>query len=223
MTSVSDIANIVNQGSSATAEEKNSNDLGQDDFLKLMTVQLQNQDPFKPMDDGQFIAQMAQFSTASGIGELQESFADLATAINGNQLLQYSSLVDREVMINSDVGFFNGEDDMNANITVPSSASGVSVKIYSQSGALLDHAELGPQAAGNINFEWDGTDANGDSLPSGKYVIRAETNYGGTITALDTNVMAKVESISMGVGGRPPMLNLQGIGQISSNSIAQIR
>ena len=223
MTSISDIASIVNGNSTSATQEANSNDLGQDDFLKLMTVQLQNQDPFKPMDDGQFIAQMAQFSTASGIGELQESFADLASAINGNQLLQYSSLVDREVLINSDTGYFDGANEMSASIDVPSTSSSLSVNIYSQSGALVDSAELGPQAAGEVSFAWDGTDADGYQLPPGKYVIKAETNYGGTITALDTNVMAKVESISMGVGGRAPTLNLQGIGTVSSNSIAQIR
>ena len=44
-----------------------SDSLGQNDFLKLMTTQLQNQDPFAPMDNGDFIAQMAQFSTVTGI------------------------------------------------------------------------------------------------------------------------------------------------------------
>ena len=41
--------------------------LGQEDFLKLMTTQLQNQDPFAPMENGEFIAQMAQFSTVTAI------------------------------------------------------------------------------------------------------------------------------------------------------------
>ncbi|THB75366.1 MAG: flagellar hook assembly protein FlgD [Gammaproteobacteria bacterium] len=223
MTSISDVANIVNQGSTATKEEKKSNELGQEDFLKLMTTQLQNQDPFKPMDDGQFIAQMASFSTASGIGELQESFEDLASAINGNQLLQYSSLVDREVLINSDTGFYDGSNEMTASVNVPASSSSLSVNVYSQSGVIVDSLELGPQAAGEVSFAWDGTDHEGDQLPPGKYVIKAETNYGGTVTALDTNVMAKVESISMGVGGRPPTLNLQGLGSMSTSGIAQIR
>ena len=44
--------------------------LGQEDFLKLMTTQLQNQDPFAPMENGDFIAQMAQFSTVSGIKDV---------------------------------------------------------------------------------------------------------------------------------------------------------
>lgn len=222
MTSISDISSIVNSNSTATKAE-DPNELGQEDFLKLMTVQLQNQDPFKPMEDGQFIAQMAQFSTATGIGELQESFAEFASSINGNQILEYSNLIDREVMINSDVGYFDGSDDLNANIDVPTSLSGLSVKVYSQSGALIDSVELGPQPAGQVNFEWDGTDSNGTEMPAGRYRVTAETLYAGETQALNTSVMAKVESISMGVGGRPPDLNLVGIGQVSTTAISQIK
>ena len=52
--------------------------LGQSDFLKLMTTQLQNQDPFEPMDNGDFIAQMAQFSTVTGITEVNESLSGIS-------------------------------------------------------------------------------------------------------------------------------------------------
>ena len=51
--------------------------LGQEDFLKLMTTQLQNQDPFAPMDNGDFIAQMAQFSTVTGITEINNNLTNL--------------------------------------------------------------------------------------------------------------------------------------------------
>lgn len=222
MTSISDISSIVNSNSTATKAE-DPNELGQEDFLKLMTVQLQNQDPFKPMEDGQFIAQMAQFSTATGIGELQESFAEFASSINGNQILEYSNLIDREVMINSDVGYFDGSDELNANIDIPASLSSLSVRVYSESGALIDSVELGPQPAGQVNFEWDGTDSNGTEMPAGRYRVTAETLYAGETQALNTNVMAKVESVSLGVGGRPPDLNLVGIGQVSTTAISQIK
>lgn len=222
MTSISDISSIVNGNSTAT-DTSNSSELGQEDFLKLMTVQLQNQDPFKPMEDGQFIAQMAQFSTASGIGELQESFAEFASSINGNQILEYSNLIDREVMINSDVGYFDGSDELNANIEIPASLSNLSVRVYSESGALIDSVELGPQSAGQVGFEWDGTDSNGTDMPAGRYRVTAETLYAGEAQALNTSVMAKVESVSLGVGGRPPDLNLVGIGQVSTTAISQIK
>ncbi len=222
MTSISDIASIVN-GNSATTDSSSSSELGQEDFLKLMTVQLQNQDPFKPMEDGQFIAQMAQFSTASGIGELQESFSEFASSINGNQILEYSNLIDREVTIDSDVGYFDGSDELNASIDIPTSLSNLSVRVYAENGALIDSVELGPQSAGQVEFEWDGTDSNGAEMPAGRYRVSAETLYAGETRALDTSVIAKVESVSLGVGGRPPNLNLVGIGQVSTTAISQIK
>ena len=55
-------------------EDKRANgqELGQEDFLKLMTTQLQNQDPFAPMENAEFIAQMAQFSTVTGIADIAD-------------------------------------------------------------------------------------------------------------------------------------------------------
>ena len=53
------------------------------DFLKLMTTQLQNQDPFAPMDNGDFIAQMAQFSTVTGITEINNNLTNLV--LNSSQ------------------------------------------------------------------------------------------------------------------------------------------
>ena len=55
--------------------------LGQADFLKLMTTQLQNQDPFAPMENAEFIAQMAQFSTVTGITEMGQSLNDISGQI----------------------------------------------------------------------------------------------------------------------------------------------
>ncbi len=51
-------------------EIKRASTLGQAEFLKLMTTQLQHQDPMKPMDNGEFLGQMAQFSTVAGITEM---------------------------------------------------------------------------------------------------------------------------------------------------------
>ena len=56
----------------------NKDTLGQSDFLKLMTTQLQNQDPFAPMENAEFIAQMAQFSTVTGIQDMGTELKDIA-------------------------------------------------------------------------------------------------------------------------------------------------
>ena len=59
-----------------------SDKLGQADFLKLMTTQLQNQDPFAPMENAEFIAQMAQFSTVTGITEISESLKGMSDQLS---------------------------------------------------------------------------------------------------------------------------------------------
>ena len=65
---------------SASPQRKSS--LGQEDFLKLMTTQLQNQDPFAPMENGEFIAQMAQLSTVTGITEMGQTLKGLSDKLN---------------------------------------------------------------------------------------------------------------------------------------------
>ena len=54
--------------------------LGQDAFLKLLTTQLANQDPLKPQDNGEFIAQLAQFSSLEKLTSIETSIKELAAA-----------------------------------------------------------------------------------------------------------------------------------------------
>ena len=83
----------------AQTNEAKSNELGQSDFLKLMTTQLQSQDPLEPMENGDFIAQLAQFSTVSGMETLVETVNTLASALTGGQALEASNLLGRGVLV----------------------------------------------------------------------------------------------------------------------------
>ena len=72
--------------------------LGQQDFLRLMVAQIQNQDPMQPQMNGEFLSQLAQFSTNDGVAKMQESLQQMATSLQSNQALQASALVGRKVL-----------------------------------------------------------------------------------------------------------------------------
>ena len=80
--SLNNILDKIGVRSPENTPTKRKNSLGQEDFLKLMTTQLQNQDPFAPMENGEFIAQMAQFSTVTGITEMGQTLKGLSDNLN---------------------------------------------------------------------------------------------------------------------------------------------
>ncbi|MFH1499441.1 MAG: flagellar hook capping FlgD N-terminal domain-containing protein [Verrucomicrobiota bacterium] len=91
-------------GAAATADTSNrvvQKQLGQEDFLKLLTVQLQQQDPMKPMDDTQSIAQMAQFSSLQQMTAISDGIAAMRI---DSQLASAGTLLGREVTMNATGG-----------------------------------------------------------------------------------------------------------------------
>lgn len=95
----SDILSLIN---SPQQQENSSDDLGQADFLELMVTQLQNQDPFEPLQSGEFIGQLAQFGTVSGVGELNNSFSALSSSLISSQSLGATNLIGKNALIPSD-------------------------------------------------------------------------------------------------------------------------
>lgn len=96
---VSPVSSIPGTAPSDTAQRVPQKALGQDDFLKLLTVQLAKQDPMKPMEDTSFIAQMAQFTSLQQTTEMTKGFASLKTS---SDLATASSLLGREVTVTND-------------------------------------------------------------------------------------------------------------------------
>lgn len=200
---------------------KSTGTLGQQDFLKLMVTQLQNQDPFKPMDSGQFLSQMAQFGTVSGIGDLQNSFKQLSSSLTSNQGLQASSLVGHEVAVPSAQGVLPAQGSMKAAVDVPSATSQVSVDITDGTGQIIKHMDLGPQASGLSQFSWDGTTDSGTRATAGQYTIKATANIGGQQTALNSYAVDTVNSVTLNNNGTGPSLSLSALGQVDLSQVKQ--
>jgi flagellar basal-body rod modification protein FlgD len=196
--------------------------LGQEDFLRLMVAQLENQDPNKPMENGQFLGQMAQFGTVSGITDLQKSFTDLAAALSSNQALQASALVGRSVLVNSTTADLGDNGEIKGAIDVPSTTPDVVVTIQDSSGQPVRHLSLGAQGEGLQNFVWDGLTDDGEAASPGQYRIQAAGMNNGEPVAMDTLIATPVESVSLGTGGQGITLNLSGYGALDFSKVRQI-
>lgn len=202
--------------------EQKKDSLGQADFLKLMTTQLNNQDPLKPMESGEFFNQIAQFSAVAGIQELQSSFQQVASAMYSSQTLQASAMVGRSVLIPSSTAELKPGEGISGTVELPASTNSLVVGVFDPAGQLVRRLDLGTQPGGDVRFTWDGRSDAGEAMPAGPYRIRAEARIDGEAVALNTLLAAKVESVTMGKGGQGIRLNLAGLGSVDLGDVKQI-
>lgn len=212
---------LNSSNTSNSNQGKDPGKLQMEDFMSLMTTQLMNQDPLKPMESGDFLGQIASFSTVSGISDLQSSFASFAKAMQSDQALQGSSLVGRSVLVPSSIGVMKPDSPMRGQINVAEPVSNLELKIYSSTGELVRTISMGP-ASGYTNFEWDGLNNDGEALPEGVYQFMATGSVNGKNTAFPTAVVAKVDSVLVGSGGQGLTINLAGIGSVPFSEVQEI-
>lgn len=177
------------------------NELGQEDFLDLMVAQLRNQDPMKPMEDGKFLTQMAQFSTSTGIQELKDSFRSFSESMHSGQTLQAANLVGRSVLAPTGFGQLKEGGSLSGSVELPESSGDVEVRILNQSGELVRSMGLGQQAAGSVPFKWDGLDDQGQAVPAGNYLIEASADTGNGAEAAETLIATEVENVTLNRSG----------------------
>ena len=197
-------------------------ELGQDDFLKLMITQFQNQDPFKPMENGEFLGQLAQFSTVNGIESLNSGFSSLAGSLQDEQALQAANLVGRSVMAVTDIGFLCDTGLVNGAVEIDGAVSNVQVEIKNASGEVVQRLNLGEQAGGLARFTWDGMNAEGERAPSDHYQVTARVVRGNNVESAPTLIQADVESVTLGRYGSGMTLNLFGGDALSLGQVYQI-
>jgi flagellar basal-body rod modification protein FlgD len=207
---------------SGTAAPKKTG-LGQEQFLKLMTTQMTHQDPTKPMQNGEFLSQMAQFGTVSGIQDLQQSFKDFAASISSDQALQAASLVGRTVSAPSEQGLLAAGGEIKGTVELPASSANVNLKILDPvTGDVIKIESLGGHSAGSVPFAWDGMNDNGTLASPGVYKVQVEAGIDGINTVLQPDIQARVESVSMGSGKNGIQINLSGLGSVSFNQVKKI-
>ncbi|ORT49329.1 flagellar basal body rod modification protein FlgD [Vibrio sp. qd031] len=198
------------QEQTKTQQTGGKNELKQDDFLSLLTKQLAHQDPFKPVENDQMIAQMASFATVDGINKMNTQFDSLNSSMTSNQALQASSLVGRDVLVPGAAGMKDQMGGLAAMVNLPTSVDNLMVRIENAAGELVRTFTAGANPAGESRVDWDGLDDTGNAMPAGRYNVKANGLVDGQNTEFDVSTYANVNSVLLGKGDGNVLLNLEG-------------
>ena len=216
-----DPMNILASQSSVAGATSSRDQLDQRSFLKLMIAQFKNQDPTKPKDPSEFLGQLAQFSTVSGIQEMQTSLGALADSLRSSNVLSGAVLVGRDVLTPaSEIAYTSGET-LTGSLEVPDGASSVDVTIKDSSGQLIRRMSV--QASGSATpFTWNGVGDNGVVAASGHYTIAATAKVGTATESAGVLLNTRVDSVTIDAQSNGLILNTRTVGAVPISDVRRV-
>lgn len=174
--------------------------LNEADFFQLLTAQLEHQDPLNPMSGDQFAAELAQFSTASGVQNLQAN-------VSGQQAV---GMVGHNVAVSGNTLVLGQSGAATGAFNLSAAAKNVSVAVKDATGKTVASLNLGAMPAGTQTFSWNGAGANGSTLAPGNYGFSV-TAAGANGAAVSATPYAVVPVTSVALGGQSgPVLDVGG-------------
>ena len=177
--------------------------LGKDEFLKILVAQLANQDPTKPEDSSQFVAELAQFSSLEAqqntVSSLNALMLGQATA---NQTAA-TTFIGKKIEFQGGGVQFDGVAQVSASATLQSPADKVAVSITNGNGQVVKTLQLGAHGPGEFAITWDGRDDKGAVLPPGSYNLQpAAFDAAGKAVSVGLSTSGTVSGVAF-QGGVP--------------------
>ncbi len=157
MTTINTVTNTTSNTSTNSGTAKLTADM--QTFLKLLTVQLQNQDPTNPMDPSKFTEQLVQFSQIEQQIQQTDKLDAMLVALNAGKAADALAYVGMEVQALGDTAYLEG-GEADWSYGVPTGASNVTLNVYDSAGKLV-YSESGETSAGRHDFTWDGMTKDG--------------------------------------------------------------
>ena len=146
--------------------------LGEHAFLRLLTTQLQYQDPLKPMDNVQFVTQLAQFSQLEQTTALKSQMESSLQYLASLNTYGAAGLLGREVQVSGGGVSLGSDRPVTLRYRVEDNAAKVGIRITDAGGTTVRFIDSGAQAAGAHDASWDGRDNQGRLLPNGRYTYQ---------------------------------------------------
>lgn len=201
---ISQIQSAGTAAQDASNKAAGSDTLDKDAFLKLLTTQMQQQDPTQPMDSTAFVAQLAQFSTLEQMSNTNDTLTKMLTGQTTALKTTAAGFVGKSAVFESDEVTLEDGKTASINANLSQAAGNVAVVITDDEGNKVRTLSLGPAAAGNHTFTWDGHDDSGTQMAAGTYTatVTATDLTGKAITVTQTS-SATITGISFGSDGTP--------------------
>ena len=201
------LSSLGGTSSTQTAGSSVSGSDNEQRFLKLLVMQLNNQDPLNPMQNAELTSQLAQMSTVSGIEKLNSTLSGLVSQTGSNQVLQAASLIGYNVLSPGNqiatTAPKDGEQPASVPFAVqlPGTAGDVQVKIVDAAGHTVRTLELGSMAEGVNAVSWDGKADDGSTVPAGNYSFTVAASNDGTAVQATALTFAQVAAVKQGTNG----------------------
>jgi flagellar basal-body rod modification protein FlgD len=177
-------------------------------FLKLLTTQLQYQDPMSPMDSNEFTAQLVQFAGVEQSIATNKNLENLVNFALANATSAAVGYLGREVTAGGETATL-GSEGAHWSYTLPRAAASNNITIVDTAGKVIYKGQ-GAVTQGEHTFAWDGRTSTGQAAPPGSYkILIAAKDPGGNDIAVAPQVKGVVSSVD--IEGGTPMLNVGGV------------
>jgi flagellar basal-body rod modification protein FlgD len=181
----------IRSSAAAPGEDKvkktaGNNNLGKDEFLKLMMAQMSNQDPTQPQDNQAMIAQLASFSTLEMQQNANSHLEGLLMGQASANQTSMANFVGRDVVFKTDAMHLGDSGDVSGTASIKKDAKNVTMVVTDANGKAVRTMQLGAQQAGSVALSWDGRDDTGHRMAAGDYNVRVTAK-----DASDNNIVVE--------------------------------
>lgn len=168
-----------------------SNSLGataaelQNNFMKLLLTQIQNQDPLNPQDPAQMTSQLSQLNMVSSLQNISTSVDSMLSQIGSQSFLNSGSMIGKQVLAPGSSLVLPATGSTDFGVQLSSDSAQTTVQLVAADGTVVDEISLGALTAGSHAFTWDGTAYDGSRAAAGNYMLVAKATdaSGNTVTS----------------------------------------
>lgn len=163
----------------------------------LLVTQFQYQDPLNPMEDKEFIAQLAQFSALEQSMAMNENITNLMNLTAMQTSIHITNYIGKEVSARGYGIYKEGDEVSLIQYAGSEEMSSCVINILDASNNIVRTVDLGSQASGIHDFVWDGKKSDGSEAPDGTYTVSfTGKNANGDAVYIDTSVSGRVTGTS---------------------------